>query len=359
MNNKIINEDLGLICGSDLDWEKLKNSTMLITGAAGMLASYMVFTLLKLNELHPELKIKVVALGRDRSKLKRRFSEYADDRSLSIISADVAAKLELNGKLDYIIHAASAASSQYYGIDPIGVIAPNVFGTMNLLGLAREKEAKGLLYFSSGEVSGVVDKPLVTEADYGNLDPTQVRSCYGESKRMGENLCACWHHQYKVPTFVVRPDHTYGPTMDLDNDRRVFAEFTADVVNNRDITVKSDGTPVRTFCYLSDATEGFFRVLLKGAPGESYNVSNNQGQISISDLAKILISLFPDKKLKVVYQARAKDDSYLENRNKVRPMLATAKIEKLGYKCRFDLRNGFLRTIQSFLAEGETHVERK
>jgi nucleoside-diphosphate-sugar epimerase len=349
--NDIIKEDLKIICSSNLDWEKFKNSVVLISGAYGMLPSYMVFTLLYLNKMYPGLNIKVIALGRNYDKAKKRFCDFLDNPLLTIVSGDVSNKIEIKGDVNYIIHAASPASSQFYGIDPIGVISPNVFGTKNLLELAVEKKSKGFLFFSSGEVCGTLDKKAITEEDSGYSDPTDLRNCYGESKRMAENMCKCWHHQYKVPTLAVRPDHTYGPTMDLENDRRVFAEFVSDVVNNRNIVVKSDGLSVRTFCYISDGTDGFFRVLLNGTPGESYNVSNNEGQISIGNLANLIVSLFPEKKLKVVYANRENKNSYLENKHKMRPMLSTAKIEKLDYKCRFKLRDGFYRTIKSFLKE--------
>mgnify|MGYP001611221623 FL=1 len=257
--------------------------------------------------------------------------------------------MDFEGNIDYIIHGASPASSQFYGTDPVGVITPNVFGTKNLLELAREKKSKSFLFFSSGEVCGSADKSIISEEDFGFLDPTDIRNCYAESKRMGENMCKCWFHQYGVPTFAVRPEHTYGPTMDLENDKRVFSEFVSDVVNNRDIIVKSDGSAVRTFTYICDATEGFFRVLLNGKPGESYNVGNKNGRMCIKDLANLVVSLFPEKKLKVIFESREQNNNYLENKNKIRPMLSIDKIEKLGYKCRFSVRDGFYRTIKSFI----------
>jgi UDP-glucuronate decarboxylase len=278
------------------------------------------------------LNVKVIALCRDYDKAKRRFEDFWDDPRFTIMCEDVANKLTINGDVHYIIHAASPASSQYYGIDPISVISPNVFGTKHLLELAREKNARGFLLFSSGDVCGNIDKKVIVESDSGYLDPADIRNCYSESKRMAENMCACWHYQYNVPTFIVRPEHTYGPTMDLENDRRVFAEFVSDIVNNRDVTVKSDGLAVRTFCYLGDATDGFFRVLLNGKPGETYNVGNKEGQMS-----------------KVVYHARTTSKTYLENSNKQRPMLSTVKLEALGYKCKTGVRDGFKRTIESFL----------
>lgn len=349
--NDIIKEDLKIICSSNLDWGKFKNSTVLISGAYGMLPSYMVFTLMHLNEIYPSLNIKVIALCRNHDKAKKRFCDLLDNPLFTIMCEDVTNEIKINEDVHYIIHAASPASSQFYGIDPIGVISPNVFGTKNLLELAKEKKSKGFLFFSSGEGCGTLDKKIIAEEDSGYLDPTELRNCYAESKRMAENMCKCWNHQYKVPTVVVRPEHTYGPTMDLENDRRVFAEFVSDVVNNMDIVVKSDGLSVRTFCYISDATKGFFRVLLDGVRGETYNVGNMEGQISIGNLANLLVSLFPEKNLKVIYEKREQNNTYLENKHKIRPMLSTAKIEKLGYKCQFNVKDGFYRTIKSFIKE--------
>ncbi|TAN34193.1 NAD-dependent epimerase/dehydratase family protein [Patescibacteria group bacterium] len=347
--NDIIKEDLEIIYQSGLDWEKFKNATVLVTGANGMLASYMVFMLAFLSEKIPGLNLKIIALCRNLKKAKKRFGDFLDSPFFYIRCDDITEKLDFEGSIDYIIHAASPASSQFYGIDPVGVIAPNVFGTKNLLELARAKKSKGFLFFSSGEVCGTMDKPLISEEDSGYLNQMDIRSCYGESKRMGENMCQCWHHQYQVPAVAVRPEHTYGPTIDLENDKRVFAEFVSNVVRNKDIVIKSDGSPVRTFCYIADATAGFFNVLLNGKRGESYNVGNENGRISIGELANLLVAMWPEKKLKVIYEKRAAGKDYLENKNKVRPTLSIAKIQKLGYQCRFSVRDGFYRTIKSFI----------
>lgn len=347
--NAIINDDLKLISQSGLDWEQFKDKTILITGAYGMLASYMVYTLLYLNQAYPSLNLKVLAIGRKQKKADKRFADYLEDPALKIITHDVTEKLKIRGDIDYIIHAASHASSEFFGKDPVGVIAPNIFGTKLLLDLAKEKNSQGFLFFSSGEVCGHLEKDFIEENDSGFLDPTDIRSCYGESKRMAENMLKCWHHQYGIPTFAVRPDHTYGPTIDLAHDRRVFSDFIADILNNRNLTLKSDGKAVRTFCYISDATDAFFRVLLKGSPGQSYNVSNNSCRVSIKRLAETIISIFPDKNLSIEYKARADTDTYLENKNNKRPGLSTKKIEALGYRCHFDLYDGFSRTIRSYL----------
>lgn len=342
--NSVIKEDIERIIGGGLNFNRFRNSTFLVTGANGFLASFMIYVLLSLKK-----NVKVIAVCRDITKTKQKLIEFLGDPNLRIVKTDITRKINFNGRIDYVIHAASPASSQYYGVKPVEVIAPNVLGTNNLLVLAKEKKVKGFLFFSSGEASGAFfNKSSIKENNSGYLDPFDIRSCYGESKRMAENMCACWARQYRIPTYVVRPEHIYGPGMDLVNDKRVYSEFVSDIVNDRNITLNSDGKAVRTFCYLSDATEGFFRVLLKGKPGECYHVGNKKGRISIKDLANKLVVLFPEKKLKVVRVERKSGRSYLENKNKIRPTLSTGKIEKIGYRCRVGIGEGFRRSVRSY-----------
>lgn len=349
--NNIIKEDMNILCHNDLDWEKFKDSTVLITGAYGMLASYMVHTLMSLNEYYPKLHINVLALCRDKEKAQVYFNAYRKHPLFHLIYGDVTVKETFSNlwHIDYIIHAASPASSQFYTVNPTGVINANVYGTGNLLNLADENKVKGFLFLSSGDVSGKITKEIFTENDYGPLDPTEIRSCYGESKRMAENMCKCFNSEFNVKTMCVRPEHTYGPTMDLVNDHRVFAEFVSNIVNGKDIVIKSNGLAKRTFCYIADATDGFFRVLLNGKGGESYNVGNMGGRISIGDLAESLVSLYPEKQLKVVYQPRTPDVNYIENKDNIRPTMSTEKIALLGYEPKYSVQEGFKRTVKSFI----------
>src|ERR1035437_10338193 len=140
--HKIIKEDLDIICSSDLDWGKLANSTVLITGAYGMLGQYMVHTLMHLNELNPTMNIKVIALCRDYSKTEEIFKIYDNNILFCIMWDDVAGKLLGLPKLDYIIHAASPANAQNYNSNPLSVIDANVFGTRNLLDISITNNVK-------------------------------------------------------------------------------------------------------------------------------------------------------------------------------------------------------------------------
>lgn len=349
MLHPIVKEDLEFIVNHPVAWDKLANATVLISGANGFLPGYLVESLLYLNEAK-QLNITVLALVRNKEKADKRFSHHAGRTDLRFLVGDVSEPLNIGEdlRIDFIIHAASQASPLYYSVDPIGTQNANTLGTTNLLKLAREKQVKSFLFFSSGEVYGELKEHQIPtrENDYGSLDPMILRSCYGESKRMGENICICWLHQYQVPVKVVRPFHTYGPGMDL-KDGRVFADFVSDIVHNRDIVMKSAGTDVRAFCYLADATVGFFKVLLEGTDGEAYNVGSAK-ETSIRDLAHELVGLFPEKKLQVVINESVVSQNYVRSSIR-RSCPDISKMKSLNWEPYYSVGEGFRRTILSYM----------
>jgi nucleoside-diphosphate-sugar epimerase len=346
MKNKIINDDLENILSADIDWRQFENKTILITGANGFLPAYMVETLLFLVHTKVVENLKVLALVRNKEKAEKRFAHLLEDMHLQFIVQDVCLPLQIDEPVHFIIHAASQASPKYYGTDPVGTLNANVTGTINLCELAKKNPVESFLYFSSGEVYGRIDDSIteVAETNYGYLDPMNVRSCYGESKRMGETICISYLHQYGIPVKVVRPAHTYGPGMDL-NDGRVFADFVRDIVNNKDIVMQSDGSASRAFCYLSDATVAFFKVLLNGEKGEAYNVANPACEISILELAEKLVALFPEKQLKVVRKDRK--DGYITSKS-THASLVIKKMQSLNWNPSIGIEDGFYKTILSY-----------
>jgi nucleoside-diphosphate-sugar epimerase len=347
--NKIILEDLQQITDAKLDWSVFSGKTILITGANGFLPAYMVETLLFLCEKRIIKGVKVLALVRNLEKAKSRFKYYRNNINLEFIVQDVCDPIIIDKKISFIIHAASQASPKYYGIDPVGTLSANTLGTINLLKLAQKNPVESFLFFSSSEVYGIVDEKKIptSENDFGYVDPTSVRSCYAESKRMGETICISWYHQYGIPVKIVRPFHIYGPGMSL-NDGRVFADFVADILNNRNILLSSDGSAMRSFCYLSDATIAFFMALLNGKIGEAHNVGNPLCEISIINLANKLVSLFPERELKVLMNENN------DNRNYLRSIVSRncpdiSKINKnLGWNPKTEINEGFSRTILSY-----------
>ncbi len=347
--NAIIEEDLKNIALTKLPWDDLRNKTILITGGGGFLASYLVQSLIvssRLNELH----IRVICVVRGDPMKQSRLSDFHGAPELSFIQHDISQVLPSDfPHADIIIHSASQASPKFYGTDPVGTLLPNSYGTMNLLNHAVKCKTEKFMFFSSGEIYGVArDSSIwVKETDYGYLDPMNVRSCYAESKRMGETMCVAWGQQHNLHTVVVRPFHTYGPGIALD-DGRVFADFIADVVAKRDISLKSDGLAMRPFCYIADATVGFLTVLLSGKTCEAYNVGNPDAEISIKDLAVVISKLFPERNIWVRFEVPVDDKLYLKSPvSRLFPSID--KMKNLNWNPSVTIEEGFRRTIQSFL----------
>ena len=165
---------------------------------------------------------------------------------------------------------------------------------------------------------------------------------------MGENICISYHAQFGVKIKIVRPFHTYGPGMLLD-DGRVFADFVSNVINKQNIVLKSDGTAIRAFCYITDATLGFLNILVSGNDGQAYNMGNPNEEKSISELALIIANIYPDLKLKVIKEHQEKPDiKYLKSPIQ-RNSPNIEKIMNLGWTPKISTSEGFKRTIDSFV----------
>ena len=356
--NAIIRQDLDKITSSQIiNWKRFENKTVLISGANGMLPSYMVETLLFLNEKFG-YNVKVIALVRNIEKAKRVFAEYDGNPMLEYLVQDIATPIKYEGKVDFMVHAASQAAPSYYGVDPVGTFKANTLGTINMLELAKEKNVEGILYFSTGSVYGDIpgEKVLLDENIPGNVNILEVRNCYAEIKRAGENACVCYNYQYKVPTKIVRIFHTFGPKINL-NDGRVFSDFCKNILNNENIVLKSDGSAKRSFLYVADAVIAYFKVLLDGEEAKAYNVGGDEEQeISIKELSEMLVALYPEKKLQVIYDVDKDDLTYSKMRTPQKQVLPNLnRIFALGWKATTNVKESFKKTIDALeLIKSET-----
>ena len=346
----IIAGDIARIISSDLEWRRLAGCSVLITGATGFLPAYFVEVVMALQHC-PALigndPPRVVALVRSEDRARAKFGRHLQDPNFTLLVQDVCTRLPVDIQPDFIVHAASPASPKYYRDDPVGTIGPNTVGTEHLLERAADVDAKGFLFFSSSEIYGDLPETMIPtrESDVGVLDPTDPRNCYAESKRLGEALCIAYHRQFGVAASIVRPFHVYGPGMRFD-DGRVFADFAASVVQGRDIELLSAGTARRSFCYLGDATEGFFRILLCGESGTAYNLGNPDCEVSIAELAEILTALYPEKGLKVIRAVRKAGDPYMPSKVE-RSCPDVGRLRSLGWRPSIDIGTGFRRAIDS------------
>jgi nucleoside-diphosphate-sugar epimerase len=340
--------DIKAILSTDFDWEYFKNKTVLITGANGLIASYLVYTLVWLNETVCRYnKISIIALVRNQEKAERKFFAVLQKKYFRLMNADVCESLDLNGKIDVIIHAASQASPKYYGIDPVGTLKANTIGTANMLNIACKNDTEKFIFLSSSEVYGVLDAGLtgITESYMGNVDITNVRSCYAESKRMGETMCVCWAHQYNLHTNMVRISGTYGPGIELD-DGRAFVDFVRNIITNEDILLNSDGSARRNYVYITDTILAIFFILFYGKKRHAYNISGDS-EITIFELATLLCELYPEKHLSIKFSQNVSSEGYIRSVS-MGAGFCNDKLKKLGWKQCVSLADGFRRMIESY-----------
>jgi nucleoside-diphosphate-sugar epimerase len=342
--NSVLESDFDKIYelyGSEL--AAFQGQRILIVGVNGMIASYLAQFLNYLKSVH-QIEVSILGLARNIPATRIPGVDY--------LSGDVCNFNFKSVACDYVVHAASLASPIYYGSHPIETSLPNIEGTINLLRGVENQKLKCFLFLSSSEVYGAFpeDKNAIFENEYGVVDPMNQRSCYAESKRMGENLCVSWFQQKKVPCRVIRPFHTYGPGLRKD-DGRVFADFIYSVVDRKNIVLNSKGLAQRAFCYLSDAIAGLLLVMLKGENGQAYNVGNPKEEWAIFEAAKIASEAFPERSIGVMINENQVVGTGYVKSAVLRNCPAIAKIQKLGWTPKVSLREGFRKTIEYIESE--------
>jgi dTDP-glucose 4,6-dehydratase/UDP-glucuronate decarboxylase len=338
--------DLGPLNG------RFAGKRILLTGAAGFLGVQLVHYFLRLNDSGTlPAPCRMTAMDNYIRGVPSWLRDLGDRPDLTLQKADIVKTLAFD-RPDYIIHAASIASPIFYRQHPIETMDANVIGLRNLLDHAAVQRPEGFLYFSTSEIYGDPDPAHIpTDENYrGNVSCTGPRACYDESKRFGETLCVSFAKVRDVPVSIARPFNNYGPGLRL-SDRRVLPDFFRDVLGGRDIVLLSDGRATRTFCYVADAIGGYLRVLLKGRPGESYNIGVEQPEISMEKLAGMVIQA-AGSSVRVVRRS-SEDREYLtDNPQRRCPVIRKAR-EELGYQPRVGLDEG----LQRFLAYFRDHAD--
>lgn len=349
--NRVFKEDLEAIVKEDIRWEKLRGKTVLITGASGMIGTYMLHVLTMLNDKY-EYGIRVLAVLRNASKLSKETKERED---VQVIILDVTEPLEIPEDVHYVIHAASPASPLIMQNHPVETIAANTLGTFNTLSLAKEKEAEGYLFISSREIYGQPEEgqEFFYEDTYGFVDQLNPRSCYSEGKKAAETMCICYREEYGLNTKIARLAHTYGPGMSI-YDGRVQADFLKNVFYKEDIVLKSEGSAVRTYTYIGDAVAGLYRILLD-SDDVVYNIGNEDGKVSIRELAEIMVDIYPERGLKLVFDIP--EGGTKGTAPYTLGILSSGKLRKIGWSPKYSVKEGFKRTLEYLEIEEDAEHE--
>lgn len=336
-------DDIQAVFDIDLPWDKLKGSSILVTGATGLIGGCLVEVLMR----HPQRDYKVYASGRNEKRFNERFSAFAEDGGLEFIKYDVSEPLACDIRFDYIIHAASNASPNFFASKPVEIIKSNILGVSHLMEYGLSHGLKRFLYVSSGEVYGEGDGRPFTEEYSGYVNCATSRACYPSSKRAAETLCISYAEEYGADVVIVRPCHVYGPHF-TEADNRVYAQFIRNVVHGEDIVMKSSGSQFRSWCYVVDCVSGILTCLLKGDNRGIFNIADPQSNISIKELASLVASA-AGKEVICVDAAPSESKGY----NVVRQStFSIDRIQELGWTPQTPITQGIPKTISEVLAAG-------
>lgn len=346
LDNTEMQEDIEQLVKEFTSVEKLRETTVLVTGATGLLGGQIVKTLACFNRIK-NTKIQVIAYVRNEKKAQDMFGHLVQRGDVRIAVGDVDLPIQGVDAVDYIIHAASATSSKYFVSHPVETIKTALGGTTNVLEFAREqKNIKGIVYLSSLEVYGTPNegKKSITENDYGYIDPVNTRSSYSEGKRMAECICASYAAEYQIPVKIARLSQTFGPGVEY-NDGRVFAEFARCAIEKKDIVLHTEGKTVRTYCYIKDAVSALLYIMVDGNIGEAYNVTNMQTAVSIREMAEMVCKELADSQIHVTIDIPEDIGAFGYNPEMI-ICLDSSKLEALGWTATVDLKTMFARMIK-------------
>lgn len=323
--------------------------SFLVTGATGLIGTTLVRGLLAANERGADIKVYV--LVRNEEKAKYLYEELLSDHHLQLVVSDINEAVPLQEHVDYIIHAANETKSKSMVEKPVETLWTGVNGTHNVLEFARKTGVFGIVYLSSMEAFGATDPSLkdVREEDLGTVDLTKVRSCYPESKRLNENMCACYAAEYQVPVCIARLAQTFGAGVSPD-DTRVFAQFARSAIQSKNIILHTEGKSVGNYVYLADAIRAILVLLVRGKAGEAYTVANPQNAMTIREMAEMVAREIAHDAIQVTLDIpQGQSFGYAQDTTM---HLNADKMMALGWRPQYSLKEMYERMIEDWKREG-------
>ena len=346
--NEIIRQDIEWLI-ENVDEKQFDNSKILITGASGAIARYLVHFFMQIHKSHG-INCDVHALVRDSKKAENIFHDWLKEENFYLHIGNVEENDFLAKDMTYIFHAAGDSATRICELYPVDILQANVIGTEGLLAASRgNNQLKKFVFFSSGAVYG--DLPdvfaTVTENIYYSLNPYSMGGVYAEAKRMGELLCYSYWKQYDISTTAVRIGHSYGPGINLQS-KHIYSDIVKTLLEKRNINIR-DPEIMRPFTYVRDTIFGILLVALSKNNGQAYNVWNAKGRIPVGKVVDTLFyKTFKKLNLKIYYNNTEYHYNGLYDEKKLLDVFDTKKIENLGWQAYVGIEEGFSRTVKSF-----------
>ncbi len=305
--------------------------TNLVTGGAGFIGSHLIDRLMQKGE-------KVICLDNFYTGRELNVSKWINNKNFTLENHDIVNPIKK--KVDNIWHLACPASPVHYQADPIKTAKTNFLGTLNMLELAKENNAK-ILLASTSEIYGDPEVHPQSEDYKGSVNIIGPRSCYDEGKRISETLFYDFKRIYNTNIRVIRIFNTYGPRM-LANDGRVISNFVVQALKNKPLTIYGDGSQTRSFCYIDDLIDGIEKVMNSDCH-LPINLGNTK-EFTILELAK-LVKKKLENNLNIDIRPLPEDDPIRR-----KPNISRAKKE-LDWEPKISLNDGLDLTIKYFMKE--------
>lgn len=351
-SSQLYREEIESVCCMDLPFSMLKNKSVLITGASGLIGTYLIDVLMQ-KSLHEHLGITVYAVGRHEAEARMRFKEYFSTESFFFLPWDVNQNCLPKVHADFVIHAASNTHPKAYANDPVGSILTNLLGLRNVLEYSRVEKAKRVLFLSSVEIYGQAWKntDCFDETYCGYLDCNTLRAGYPEGKRAGEALCQAYISKYDMDIVIPRLSRVYGVTM-KQSDSKAMSQFIRNSVNKEDIVLKSEGKQRFSYTYAPDAAAALLFLLCHGQKGEAYNVAGKEPTLTLKEIAGVLAAI--NHKDISFQQPEADEKKGFSKADTA--ILSVKKINDLGWNAQYDIATGLRRTVEIMREDLHCHA---
>lgn len=332
------------------DWEKLEGRSIFISGASGMIASFLIDAIMLRNEaLPPARRSNILATSRNEETARGRFARWWDCPEFFFLPHDITQPLpSLPLAPDLVLHAASTTHPAQYIAEPINTILANLIGTQYMLDAATKTPGSRFLLLSSVEIYGENrgDVDYFDERYCGYLDCNTLRAGYPEAKRVSEALCQGYIKEKNVDCVVIRLPRCYGPTLRM-SDTKALSQFIKNGLAGEDIVLKSKGNQFYSYAFVSDVVLGMLYILTRGKTGQAYNLADPSSDITLKDLAALVAKQVGRR---VVFE-RPSAAERVGCSTATKALLNAEKLKALGWQPEYDIQAGLARTIEILRAE--------